>query len=56
MELGASLLVGFGVFLAAWAYAIFRWGLIKGLTLGWLPALASALAAVLLYGFYASSR
>lgn len=47
-QISNLLLTGAIVFVAIWVYAFSRWGFLKGLSLGWIPAVIGALVAMLL--------
>jgi hypothetical protein len=34
-----SILFGIAVFIGIWGYAFYKWGILKSLTFGWIPAL-----------------
>lgn len=40
-----GVIIGLVTFFACWAYAIFQWGFLLGLGLGWLPSFFIALIA-----------
>lgn len=40
-----GMIIGLVTFFACWAYAIFQWGFLLGLGLGWLPSVFVALIA-----------
>ncbi len=35
-------IVGLVIFVGIWGYAFYRWGLLKGLMLGWAPSIVGA--------------
>ncbi|MDO8468225.1 MAG: hypothetical protein Q7S29_00505 [Candidatus Peribacter sp.] len=44
-----AIIVGLLTFIGVWIYALFSWGFLIGLAIGWLPALIAAWVAGLLW-------
>lgn len=47
-----SIGVGAIVFIGIWGYAIYKWGLLKGLSIGWIPAGIGGLVAAVISGVF----
>jgi hypothetical protein len=47
-----SIGIGVIIFVVIWGYALFKWGFLKGLAIGWIPAGIGGLIAIVVSGIF----